>query len=66
MMKGLVHLSYKERMRDLESFSQERGKLRGEILGMCITTWWEGLRKTEQPDSSEWCPVKRQEGVGTT
>ena len=37
MMKGLEHLSYEERQRELGLFSLEKSRLKG-ILSMCINT----------------------------
>lgn len=37
MLKDLEHLTYKERMGELEWFSLEKGKLRG-ILWVCTNT----------------------------
>ena len=64
MIRGLEHLSYEERLRELGLFSLEKRKLGGGISSMCINTWRDGVKKTE-PDSFQRCPVTGQEAMGT-
>jgi len=52
-----------KKLREVDLFSLEKSKLRG-TSSLCINTQQEGM-KTREPDSSLWCPVTRQEAVGT-
>jgi len=62
-MKGLKHLCYEERLRELRLFNLEKRSLRG-VLSVCMNTWREGAKKTE-PGSSHWYPVMGPEAMGT-
>jgi len=44
MVKGLEFLIDKENLRDLGLFCLQKGKP-GEILSMCINTWWNTSRR---------------------
>lgn len=61
VIKGLYHLSYEERLRELGLLSLKKGRLRG-ILTMSINTPRRLQRR--QPGSFQWCPVQGQEAVG--
>jgi len=63
MIKGMEHLSYQERLRQLGLFSLEQRRLR-EISSMCTNICREGAKKI-QPGSFQWCPVTGKEVMGT-
>lgn len=44
-------------------FSLEKKRLRSNLI-KCISSWWDGVRQTEQ-GSSQRCPVTRPETVST-
>lgn len=58
MIKGLEHLSYKERLRETGPFNPEKRRLRG-VLSACINNWRKELKKRE-PGSSQCFPVTGQ------
>jgi len=63
MIKGLEHLLYGERPRDLGVLSLGRRRLRG-ISSMFISIWWVGMKERET-DSGQWCPVAGREAMDT-
>lgn len=62
-LKGQEHVTYKDRLRELDLFSTEKRSLKG-IWSTCINMWWDDVRKIK-PDSPQWYPVTEQEPVGT-
>lgn len=56
MIKGLKHLSYKERLRDLTWFNSDKKRLRG-ISSVCKNTWMGGSEEGDRLSSAvlgEW------------
>jgi len=60
MIKGLEHLSYQEKPREVGLFSLEKERLEGGILSAYINSL-EGEVKQAETDSSQSCPVIRQD-----
>jgi len=60
MMRGLKHLSYEERLKELGLFSLKKRRLRGNLINILRV----GV-KTMRPDSFEWCPATGQGTTGT-
>ena len=58
MMRGLEHLSFAERLRELRLLSLEKRRLGG-TSSMCINTQREGAKRTET-GSFQWSPVQDQ------
>lgn len=62
MIKGLKHLLYKERLRELKLFSTEQRRIGGlgSVSVVCISNLWKGKRKKELGQSV----VPRTRGKG--
>jgi len=59
VIRGLEHLSYEERLRELGWFSLEKRRLRGDLIYILRV----GAKRME-PDSFQWCPVTGLRGNG--
>jgi len=62
MIKEMKHLSYEERLRELECFNLEN--FSGDLM-IVTNNSREGLKQME-PGSFQWCPVSGQDGMGTS
>jgi len=63
MMRGLEHLSYEERLRELALFSLKKRRLPRDL-----TNAYKFLRvgvRRMGPNSSQWCPATGQGAMGT-
>ena len=63
MMRGLEHLCYEERLRELGLFSLKKRRLRGDLIN-ASNILRVGVRKMG-PNSFQWCPVTGQGAMGT-
>jgi len=63
MMRGLQHLCYEERLRELGLFSLKKRRLRGDLIN-ASNILRVGVRKMG-PNSFQWCPVTGQGAMGT-
>lgn len=55
MIKGLGHLSCKERLRELGLFSLGKRRLRGDLLNVCKYPRGDAMKM--DPSSFQLCPV---------
>jgi len=60
MMRGLEHMSYEERLRELGLFSLKKRWLRGDLINFSRV----GVRRMG-PNSFQWCPVTGEGTMGT-
>jgi len=62
MMRGLEHLAYEERLRELGFFSLKKRRLRGDLINAYVLRV--GVSRMG-PNSFQWCPVTGQGVMGT-
>jgi len=63
MIKGLQHLSYDERLRELEPFSLGKRRLRGNLIRV-DKELKEGYKEDRARLSFQWYPVTGLEAMG--
>jgi len=63
MMKGLDHLSYEERLRELGLFSLKKGRLRRDLIN--LREQLKGACKEDRARLFQSCPVTGPEAMGT-
>ena len=63
MISGLDHLSYEERLRELDLFSLKKRRLRGDLMKI-INIGRVGVKRMG-PGSFQWWPATGQGATGT-